>query len=101
MLSQEAAIVFFLIFDLFLFFRINSFCILISSSRGAGLLDAHQVAHLSAVSLRQPQFHSATSNCVCAQSSIEALTTPETALRSEVRLLGTDHTVKVETLVSY
>jgi hypothetical protein len=41
------------------------------------LLDTHQVAHLSAVSLRQAQIHSATSNCACAQSSIEALTTRE------------------------
>ena len=62
------------------------------------LLDAHQVAHRAAVSLRQAQIHSATSHCACAQSSIEALTTREAALRSEVALLETEHAVKVEAL---
>ena len=62
------------------------------------LLDTHQVAHLSAVSLRQAQIHSATSHCACAHSSIEALTTREAALRSEVALLETEHAVKVEGL---
>jgi hypothetical protein len=61
------------------------------------LLDAHQVAHRAAVSLRQAQIHSATSRCACAQSSIEALTTREAALRSEVALLETEH-VKVEAI---
>ena len=45
------------------------------------LLDAHQVAHCAAVSLRQTQIHSATSNCACAQCSVEVLTTHEAALR--------------------
>ena len=62
------------------------------------LLDPHQVAHLSAVSLRQPQTHSATWHCACAESSIEALTTREAALRSEVAVLETEHAVKVEAL---
>ena len=44
------------------------------------LVDAHQVAHLAAVSLRQAQLHSATSHCANAQRSIEALTTREAAL---------------------
>ena len=46
------------------------------------------------VSLRQAQIHSATWHCACAQSSIEALTTREAALRSEVALLETEHAVK-------
>ena len=62
------------------------------------LLDAHQVAHRAAVSLRQAQIHSATSHCACAQSSTEALTTREAALRSEAVLLETEHAVKVEVL---
>ena len=62
------------------------------------LLDAHQVAHRAAVSLRQAQIHSAISHCACAQSSIEALTTRQAALRSEVALLETEHAVKVEAL---
>ncbi len=62
------------------------------------LLDAHQVAHRAAVSLRQAQIHSATWHCACAQSSLEALTTCEAALRSEVALLETEHAVKVEAL---
>ena len=62
------------------------------------LLDAHQVAHRAAVSLRQAQIHSATWHCACAQSSIEALTTREAALRSEVALLETEHAVKNEDL---
>jgi hypothetical protein len=62
------------------------------------LFDAHEVAHRAAVSLRQAQIHSATSHCASAQSSIEALTTREAALRSEVALLETEHAVKVEAL---
>ena len=62
------------------------------------LLDAHQVAHRAAVSLRQAQIHSATWHCACAQSSIVAVTTREAALRSEVALLETEHAVKVEAL---
>ena len=62
------------------------------------LLDAHQVAHRAAVSLRQSQIHSVNSHCACAQNSIEALTTREAALRSEVALLETEHAVKVEAL---
>ena len=69
------------------------------------LLDAHVIVllsgrscHRAAVSLRQAQIHSATSHCACAQSSIEALTTRESALRSEVVLLETEHAVKVEAL---
>ena len=62
------------------------------------LLDAHQVAHRAAASLRQAQIHNATSHCACAQSSTEALTVRETALRSEVAVLETEHAVKVEAL---
>ena len=57
------------------------------------LLDAHVIVllsgrscHRAAVSLRQAQIHSATSHCACAQSSIEALTTREAALRYIARL---------------
>ncbi len=69
-----------------------------SATEAQRLLDAHQVAHRAAVSLRQVQIHSATWHCACAQSSIEALTTREAALRSEVALLETEHAVKVEAL---
>ncbi len=68
-------------------------CIYIHISR---LLDAHQVAHCAAVSLRQAQIHSATSQCACAQISIEAFTTRQAALRSEVAMLETEHAVKFE-----
>ena len=61
-------------------------------------LDAHQVAHRAAVSLRQAQIHSAASQGACAQSSTLALRTREAALRSEVELLETEHAVKVEAL---
>jgi hypothetical protein len=57
-----------------------------------------RVAHRAAVSLRQAPILSATSCCACAQSSTEALTTREAALRSEAALLETEHAVKVEGL---
>jgi hypothetical protein len=52
----------------------------------------------AAVGLRQAQIHSGMWHCACAQSSTEALTTREAALRSEVARLETEHAVKVEAL---
>ena len=51
------------------------------TSEAQRLLDAHEVADRASVSLRQAQIHSATLNCDCGPTSVQAFTTREAALR--------------------